>query len=191
MRVFLSHHAQSEAPLARRIGDDLARRGIPVRTAGDADPGATRRQAIEDRLRASTHVVVLVADGVFESDAVRHELQLVELLQLDGRVVLVPALLDRVELPPWLHTTQPVDFTGAYADGRDALLTTLRRTAARTTTAEHPTVHRVRRGDRIDLIAARYLGEPTLWRLIAEDNPGVDVSALEPGTLVSIRARGR
>jgi hypothetical protein len=192
VRVFLSYRADSEGPLARRLSRDLERRGVPTWTASrDADPGSTWPQAIEAGLRACTHVVVLVAEGTLESPTVGHELQVAEMLQLDGRVVLVPALLDRIELPEWLHASRAVDLTGGYAEGLDALAAALRQSATEAAPTERRVVHRVRRGDRIDLLAAQYLGEPTHWRLIAEQNPGLDVAALEPGTVVSIRTRGR
>jgi TIR domain-containing protein len=199
VRVFLSHRTESEGPLARTLSGDLARRGIRTWTAADADPASTWSQAVEAGLRACTHAVVLVAAGTMDSREVRHELQVAELLELDGRLVLIPAMLDRVELPSWLPAAAAVDLTGDYEDGLDALTTALRRTSPRgkprtagtTAPADRLIVHRVRRGDRIDLLAAQYLGEPSHWRLIAEENPGVDVTALEPGSLVSIRARGR
>ena len=195
MRVFLSHRTESEGPLARRLSEDLERRGIPTWLAArDADPGSTWPQAIEAGLRACTHAVVLVAEGTLASDSVGHQLRVAEMLQLDGRMVLVPALVDRVEPPPWPHAIRAVDLTGPYAEGVDALVAALRRTATEappSARAERLVVHRVRRGDRIDLLAAQYLGDPAHWRLIAEENPGLDVSALEPGTLVSIRTRGR
>lgn len=191
MRVFLSHRTESQGPLARRLSGDLERRGVPTWTAPrDADPGSTWPQAIEAGLRTCTHVAVLLAEHALDSPAMRHELQVAEMLQLDGRMVLVPVLLDRGELPQWLHATRAVDLTGSYSDGLDALVTTLRRSAGEAA-ADRLVVHRVRRGDRIDLLAARYLGDPTHWRLIADENPGLDVSALEPGMLVSIRTRGR
>jgi hypothetical protein len=191
VRVFLSHRTESEGSLARRLSADLERRGVPTWTAPrDADPGATWPQAVEAGLRTCTHVAVLLAERALESPAMRHELQVAEMLQLDGRLVLVPVLTDRGELPPWLHATRAVDLTGSYEDGLDALVAALRRTAGEAA-ADRLVVHRVRRGDRIDLLAARYLGDPTHWRLIADENPGLDVASLEPGTLVSIRTRGR
>jgi TIR domain len=196
VRVFLSHRTESEGPLARRLSEDLERRGIATWLAArDADPGSTWPQAIEAGLRTCTHVVVLVAAGTLASPSVRHELRIAEMLQLDGRVVLVPAMLERVEQPAWPHAKRAVDLTGPYADGVDALVAALRRNATsppdEVAPAERLVVHRVRRGDRIDLLAAQYLGEPAHWRLIAEENPGLNVAALEPGTLVSIRTRGR
>jgi hypothetical protein len=195
VRVFLSYRTDSEGPLARRLSRDLERQGIPTWTASrDADPGTTWPQAIEAGMRTCTHVVVLVTEGTLESPAVGHELQIAEMLQLDGRVVLVPALLDRVELPEWLHASRAVDLTGGYSEGLEALTAAVRQTATEAapfSPTERRVVHRVRRGDRIDLLAAQYLGEPTQWRLIAEENPGLDVAALEPGTVVSIRTRGR
>ncbi len=194
MRVFLSHRTESEGPLARRLAEDLESHGVRCWVAPrDVDPGSTWPQAIEAGLRACTHVAVLATERSMASRAVRQELQIAEMLELDGRVVLVPLLLERLELPLWLRVTQGVDFTTSYADGLEALLATLRQ--ASSAGAAGPTqrliVHRVRRGDRIDLLAAKYLGEPGHWRLIADENPGLDVSALEPGTRVSIRVRGR
>jgi hypothetical protein len=194
VRVFLSHRTESEGPLARRLAVDLESQGVPCWVAPrDIDPGSTWPQAVESGLRSCSHVAVLATERAMASRAVSQELQIAEMLELDGRVVLVPLLLERFELPLWLRVTQGVDFTGSYADGLTALLGTLRKAAngAPAGPRQRLIVHRVRRGDRIDLLAARYLGEPTHWRLIADENPGLDVSALEPGTLVSIRTRGR
>jgi nucleoid-associated protein YgaU len=198
LRVFLSHRAESEGPLARRLSVDLDRQGIPTWVAPrDIDPGITWPQAIEAGLRACSHVAVLLSAQAMGSRAVQQELQIAEMLQLDGRVVLVTLLVERVELPLWLRVTQGADFTGTYDDGLAALVRSVRQTAPVVTDGqvgpgERVVVHRVRRGDRVDLLAAQYLGEPARWRQIAEDNPGLDVSELEPGTLVSIRTtRGR
>ncbi|HEY7597531.1 MAG TPA: TIR domain-containing protein [Actinophytocola sp.] len=192
MRVFLSHRTESEGPLARRLSGDLERRGIATWVAPrDVDPGSTWAQSVEAGLRTCTHVAALLTDDALYSGALDHELRVAEMRQLDGQAVLVPVLLERVDLPVWPDATPGVDFTGAYEDGLDALAETLRHSAAAAAPVERPIVHRVRRGDRIDLLAARYLGDPAHWRLIAEQNPGLDVSALEPGTLVSIRTRGR
>ena len=38
-------------------------------------------------------------------------------------------------------------------------------------------------------LAARYLGSAADWRLIADDNPGLDTARLAPGTVVAIRRR--
>jgi nucleoid-associated protein YgaU len=192
VRVFLSHRTESEGPLARRLSEDLERRGIATWLAPrDVDPGSTWPQAVEAGLRTCTHVAALLTGASLASPATAHELRVAELLGLDGRVVLVPLLLELVEVPPWREATPAVDFTGSYADGLAELGATLRRSAAVAAIADRTVVHRVRRGDRIDLLAAQYLGDPAHWRLIAEENPGLDVSALEPGTLVSIRTRGR
>lgn len=196
MRVFVSHRTESEGPLARRLSEDLERQGIPTWMAPrDVDPSTTWPQAVEAGLRTCTHLAVLLTEPALRSRAVRHELRIAEMLRLDRRMVIVPVLLERIELPVGLRVTQEVDLTGdytdGYADGFDDLVRSLRQTAAASAPAERLVTHRVRRGDRIDLLAARYLGDPTHWRLIAEENPGLDVSALEPGTLVSIRARGR
>ena len=192
MRVFLSHRTESEGPLARRLSGDLERRGVATWVAPrDIDPGSTWPQSVEAGLRRCTHVAALLTEAALDTGSVGHELRVAELLQLDGRVVLVPVLLEPTDLPPWPDASPAVDFTGTYGDGLEALTDALRRSAAATAPADRPIVHRVRRGDRIDLLAARYLGDPAHWRLIAEENPGLDVTALEPGTLVSIRTRGR
>jgi hypothetical protein len=190
VRVFLCHRTESEGPLAVRLAEDLEATGIATWIAPrDVDPGVTWPQAVEAGLRASTHVAVLVTELALGSPEVREQLRIAEMLQLDGQVVVLPLLVERVEPPSWLHVAQGVDLTGSYPDAFSVLLRSLRRVPARD--GERLILHRVRRGDRIDLLAARYLGEPALWRLIAEENPGLDVGALEPGTLVAIRARGR
>jgi nucleoid-associated protein YgaU len=192
VRVFLSHRTESEGPLARRLSEDLERRGFATWLAPrDADRGSTWPQAVEAGLRACTHVAVLLSEATLASASTTHELRVAEMLQLDGRVVLLPVLVERVDVPPWPDAAPAVDFTGDYADGLAELVEALRHSARTTPAADRPITHRVRRGDRIDLLAAQYLGDPAHWRLIAEENPGLDISALEPGTLVSIRTRGR
>jgi hypothetical protein len=193
VRVFLSHRTESEGALAGRLSGDLEAAGIATWVAPrDIDSGVTWPQAIEAGLQACTHVAVLVSGAAMESRAVRQELQIAEMLQLDGQIALVPVLVERVVLPPWLRVLQAVDLTGAYGDGLAALVRSLReRGPAGAASQERSGVimHRVRRGERIDLLAARYLGSAADWRLIADDNPGLDTSRLAPGMVVAIRRR--
>lgn len=46
-------------------------------------------------------------------------------------------------------------------------------------------------GDRLDVLAARYLGSAALWRLLAQLNGIGDPSALRPGQLLRIPGEGR
>jgi hypothetical protein len=47
--------------------------------------------------------------------------------------------------------------------------------------------HSVRQGDRLDLIAAKYLGDPLLFWLICDANGAIQPSLLEtPGTVLNI-----
>lgn len=193
MRVFLSHRTDSEGPLARRLAADLEAQGIPTWIAPrDIDPGVTWPQAIEAGLQSCTHVAVLLSEPALQSRAVQQELQIAEMLQVDGQVTLVPVLVERITIPPWLRVLQAVDLSGSYDDGLAALVRFLRQptsSPAATPGRQGVILHRVRRGERIDLLAARYLGSPADWRLIADDNPGLDTSALTPGTVVAIRRR--
>ena len=194
MRVFLSHRTDSEGPLAHRLSADLEAQGIPTWIAPrDIDPGVTWPQAIEAGLQSCTHVAVLLSEPALQSRAVRQELQIAEMLQIDGQVMLVPVLAERITMPPWLRVLQAVDLTGSYDDGLAGLVRFLRQPAtgpaAVAPDRRGVILHRVRRGERIDLLAARYLGSPADWRLIADDNPRLDTSALTPGTVVAIRRR--
>jgi hypothetical protein len=49
-------------------------------------------------------------------------------------------------------------------------------------------VHRVRQGDRLDLIAAKYLGDPLMFWLLCDANGAVDPQDLvaDPGTVLNI-----
>lgn len=47
-------------------------------------------------------------------------------------------------------------------------------------------VHQFRLGDTLHNLAARYYGDPTLWRVIAVRNKVVDPLAVEPGTVLAI-----
>ncbi len=48
--------------------------------------------------------------------------------------------------------------------------------------------HTVRRGDRLDLIAARYLGDPLMFWLLCDANGAIDPNALvaQPGRVLNI-----
>ena len=82
----------------------LERHGVATWIAPrDIDPGVTWPQAIEAGLQSCTHVAVLASEQAFQSRAVQQELQIAEMLQIDGHVVLVPLLVERVELPLWLR----------------------------------------------------------------------------------------
>jgi nucleoid-associated protein YgaU len=53
--------------------------------------------------------------------------------------------------------------------------------------SDHTKTYTVRRGDTLGRIAGREYGDPALWRVIADENPGLaNVRRLEPGTLLVI-----
>jgi hypothetical protein len=193
VRVFLSHRTDSDGALAAHLAADLEGGGVAVWLAPrDVDPGTTWPQAIEAGLQACTHVVVLLSARTLESRAVQQELQMAEMLQLEGRVQLLPLLLERVPLPPWLAVLQSVDFTD-YRAGVAALRAALAgqptRGPALPGAPAPPGVrlHTVVRHDRLDALAAAHLGVPGDWRRIAEDNPGIDPLRLQPGTVLVLR----
>jgi hypothetical protein len=57
-----------------------------------------------------------------------------------------------------------------------------------TQSADHRKARTVKRGDRIDTIAAQEYGDPRKWRQIAEANELDDVLHLEPGSTLAIPA---
>jgi len=57
-----------------------------------------------------------------------------------------------------------------------------------TESADHRKIRVIRKGDRIDLIAAEEFGDPEKWRFIAEANNLDDAADLEPGRSLTIPA---
>jgi hypothetical protein len=71
-------------------------------------------------------------------------------------------------------------------------------TASKAFTKQNPTsgtpephrVHRVQRGETLDRISARYYGDSTRWRLLAEANGIEDPLGIRPGSLISVPQLG-
>src|SRR6187402_3403096 len=102
MQVFVSHRTDADAAIANRLAAGLDAVGIATWIAPrDVDPGTTWPRAIEHGLQTSTHAAVLLSATTLASRAVQLELQMAEMLQVEGHLELIPVLLGDVELPPW------------------------------------------------------------------------------------------
>jgi nucleoid-associated protein YgaU len=70
--------------------------------------------------------------------------------------------------------------------------------ASRAFTKQNPTsgtpephrVHRVQPGETLDRISARYYGDSTRWRLLADANGVEDPLSIRPGSLLSVPLLG-
>jgi hypothetical protein len=185
--------------MASRLAGDLESQGIAAWfTPRDLDPGTTWPQAIEQGLQSSSHVAILLSPRTMESRAVQLEVQMAEMLSLEDKIAILPLLIEPMTLPPWLGVIQYIDFTASYQDGLDAMLKRLngageRREPSSVLSAQggaptRPGIHRVCRGERIDLLADSWLGHPGAWRVVMSMNPHLDARRLEPGTPVILPA---
>jgi hypothetical protein len=181
--------------MARRLAADLEARGIATWLGPrDVDPGSTWPEAIEQGLLSSTHAAILLSEGTLESGAVRQELQMAEMLQIDGKLSILPVLLETVTLPPWLKVVQYIDFRQSYGTGVAALVAAIgeSKTPAEASPRKDKDVrvYRLCRGERLDHLAARFLGDSRDWRTLMDDNPHLDPLSPAPGTAVFLRSTG-
>jgi len=71
-------------------------------------------------------------------------------------------------------------------------------TASNAFTRQNPTsgtprphrVHRVQRGETLDRISAKYYGDSTRWRLLADANGIEDPLGIRPGSLITVPQLG-
>ena len=104
--IFLSYSARDRAQ-AQRVAEALEARGWAVWWDRKIDPGQTFDQTIADALHAAGAVVVLWSAHSVVSEWVREEAS-----EAKRRNVLVPVLLERVDLPLGFTLRQAVDLGG-------------------------------------------------------------------------------
>lgn len=128
--VFISY-ARADRERVRILADALARRGMVVWWDTEILPGESFHKSIANALAAAKAVVVVWSRTSIDSDWVLAEAD-------DGkrRKILVPALIDRIEIPLGFRSTQAADLVGWAGDLSHAGWRNLAETVARVVAGE-------------------------------------------------------
>ncbi len=115
---------------AHRLVKDLRSLGIPVWTAAERMyPGDSLTAKLPEAIASSQWVIVIVSEGLSESQFARRELELaLEAERVRGRTLVVPVWHQGNKLPPELEDRLVADFREDYQVGLQRLLATLRQT---------------------------------------------------------------
>jgi hypothetical protein len=120
-RTFVSY-SRADSPFAVKLASDLRANGASVWIDQlDIAAGARWDDAIEEGLRRSARVIVLLSPKAVASQNVLDEVS----FAMDEGKTLVPVLVERCTVPMRLRRLQYVDFTSGYETALGRLLVTL------------------------------------------------------------------
>jgi TIR domain len=104
MDAFLSY-SSADRKLAERLREELAREGLSVWSDHVIVPGKNWRQRIEEAIRSSNYILVLLSprDGADEAQQFTWQVAL-EAVWQDSDKRLIPILLPSAELPPFVRS---------------------------------------------------------------------------------------
>jgi hypothetical protein len=124
--VFLSY-ARSDAPMVERVARDLRSQGVALwMDRQDLIPGDAWLPQIEQAITSADFMLVFISAASLQSNWVRKEYEAAFQRQAKaGGTRLIPVLLERVALPPFLAAIQYVDLTESYLEGMQRLLRAL------------------------------------------------------------------
>src|SRR5687768_13788131 len=109
-RTFVSY-SRADSPFAVKLASDLRANGASVWLDQlDIAPGARWDNAIEDALRRSARVIVVLSPTSVASQNVQDEVS----FALDEGKMIVPVLVEACSIPMRLRRLQHVDFTPGY-----------------------------------------------------------------------------
>jgi hypothetical protein len=121
--AFISY-SWADAAFARRLARDLRKAEVNIWfdrweiKVGDSISGK-----IEAGLRDSDYLIIVLSPRSINSEWVRQELSAARVKELEARKVSVlPVLIERCELPPWLRDKRYADFRKNYERGLQELL---------------------------------------------------------------------
>jgi TIR domain len=125
-RVFLSY-ARSDAQVVERIARDLRGQGVDLwMDRQDLLAGQEWLPQIEKAISGADFMLVFISKASLNSKWVQREYQVAFQSQAKvGGTRLIPVLLERVDLPPFLSSIQYVDLTESYFEGVQQLLRAL------------------------------------------------------------------
>lgn len=124
--VFLSY-TRGDAAIVDRISHDLRAQGIETwMDRQDLMAGQNWLPQIEKALSEADFLLVFLSPASLKSVWVQQEYRMAfELQRREGGTRVIPVLLEKVELPPFLASIQYVDFTDSYFEGMKQLLRAL------------------------------------------------------------------
>lgn len=124
--VFLSY-ARPDAQAVERIARDLRSHGVDLwMDRQDLVAGEQWLPQIEQAIRKADFMLVFISTASLGSEWVKREYQAAFQSQAkSGGTRLIPVLLERVELPPFLASIQYIDLTESYREGVQQLLRAL------------------------------------------------------------------
>lgn len=107
--VFVSHASRDRAAVDALCAELDARDVAFWISSSDIELGANWERAIDDALAEATHVVAATTSNALASEYVRAEVQ----KALEKKKIVIPVLLEKVELPTRWSILQSVDLTDA------------------------------------------------------------------------------
>jgi uncharacterized protein YegP (UPF0339 family) len=123
-QIFISHDAE-DAQFARRLADDLQRRGVSVWIAPESiQPGEDWVSAIERGLQGSSHMIVVLTPAAVDSGWVKTEINAAIDMAHKGRMKVVPLDVKPCSVPLLLSSYQRISFSD-YNAGFKQLTKTL------------------------------------------------------------------
>jgi predicted ATPase len=131
--VFISY-ARRDSPFVDRLAEALERRGVNVVYDRKIAVGQNWEQALSEMLSEATFVTCVMSPGYFQSKFAAHEWQQALIRESnEKRIVLLPILCERTELPVALETKRYADLTdpAEFTRGVDDLARTILRSAAK------------------------------------------------------------
>src|SRR5262245_13290173 len=159
--VFLSH-SNKDRLFVTRLAEDLTKAGLRVwLDQWHIKVGDSFAQAIDEAMRASRFLVIVMSPDYFQSAWTTQEWQsgLAEEFEVDG-VRLIPILYRDCNVPPVLRTKHWVDFRddGQYESVLARLVRDLRELASGQT-ATRPGTEEPKPGERVEELDARSVSE--------------------------------
>jgi len=113
-RVFLSH-AHEDKPFAKRLTADLQKAGHGVWIdEAEINIGDSLIQKIGDALDEVDYVIAVLSEASIDSPWVNRELDIASTREMqESRVVVLPVLIEKVRVPPFLRAKYYSDFTAS------------------------------------------------------------------------------
>lgn len=121
--VFISY-SYKDKEFVRKLASDLTSYGIePWIDEREIRVGDSLVAKISNGIREADHILVVLSEDSVRSKWVQQEIQLA--FQRDpvgSKLVLIPVVLGKVEIPPFLRDIKYVDLSESYREGLDELV---------------------------------------------------------------------
>lgn len=114
--IFISYSSH-DRPFADRIAEDLQASGFSVFYDRELLPGEDFMERLDDELRKASFVLVLLSPAYVSSKWATRELELVAVSEAEAGPRILPALIERVEVPPYLRGRFYADLTTDFDAG--------------------------------------------------------------------------